>query len=100
MSGGSYDYICLSEIRDLLWMDETISRMANRLIELGYEDLAKETLEYLHFIKRVRIKSDVMMRRLSKIWKAVEWLDSGDYGLDTAKEILNDIRKEKKNDKK
>jgi len=101
MSGGSYDYICFSELRDLLWKDETISNMANRLIELSYESLAKETLEYLYFIKRVRTESDVMMKRLSKIWKVVEWLDSGDYGLDTARTILNDISKEEKtHDKK
>jgi len=100
MSGGSYDYICFSELRDLLWKDETISSMANRLIELGYESLAKETLEYLHFIKRVRTESGVMMKRLSKIWKVVEWLDSGDYGLDTVKKILDDIKKEKTNGKK
>jgi len=101
MSGGSYDYICFSELRDLLWSDEIISRMANRLEELGYKEFAKETTSYLNFLKSVRTKSEARLKRLSPIWKTIEWLDSGDYGLDTARTILNDISKEEKtHDKK
>ena len=91
MSGGSYEYLCFTEIQDLLHKEDIITKMADRLIELGYDNFAKETLQILYDIKKFKLSFEVREIRLSSIWKAVEWLDSGDYGIDTAKECLDEI---------
>lgn len=81
MSGGSYNYLYSCDHRHLIDREEDLNRMAARLTELGFHDVAGETEDILaeiaSFNRRVGRRAD----RLSKVWKSVEWFDSADAGL-------------------
>jgi hypothetical protein len=98
MSGGSYDYLCCKNIGDLLYEEEKIQNMADRLAKLGYaSDAVKETLKILLTLRQFKNQIDTMKDRLSVVWKAVEWWDSGDSGEDEVKKALEEYRKGFKN---
>lgn len=94
MSDGSYDYLCFKDEVDIINSTNTIDNMAKRLIELGFEDLAKQTLNVLYEIKRYKLGMQVQLEKLSPVWKAVEWLDSGDTGLEDTIKGLKEYRQE------
>ncbi|MEK4916144.1 hypothetical protein [Bacillus sp. FSL E2-8887] len=51
--------------------------MASRLIDLGYEDAAKEVLHMKYTIQQSLVRVGVMKVRLDGVMKAVEWYESG-----------------------
>lgn len=95
MSGGSYDYLCHSEPRELFGRLGTIETMASDLAELGYaQDAAKETEELLLLLRQIEMRLEVRFYRLQPIWKAMEWWRSCDWGEDDVKAALAEYRKE------
>jgi hypothetical protein len=88
MSGGSYDYLYSKEADDLLHRTDTIQEMADRLAELGYHGAAVESNELLADVRRFRARIEARMKRLSPVWRAVEWLDSGDSGPEQVKSAV------------
>lgn len=91
MSGGSYDYLCFKDAPELCegHHQANIEAMSQRLAGLGYaEDAARETEELLLIIRQSMIRIQVRAQRLSELWRAVEWWDSGDSGEDGLKESL------------
>lgn len=93
MSGGSFDYLYVKSIDELMAYDGNLDMMADKLATLGYaEDAARETTEFLMELRAGRIRLETMQRRLSDLWKAVEWWVSGDYGEDAVKEALAKYR--------
>lgn len=96
MSGGSYNYLCHAfDLDDLLEKRGSLREMADRLAGLGYaEDAAKETEELLALLNQWRVRAEVRRNRLAAVWKAVEWLDSGDSGEDDVREALAAYRGE------
>lgn len=72
MSGGSYNYLF---VRDE-WDAEDLTRMGDRLAELGLPREADRTYSLI----APRIAQDDPLRDL---WRAVEWRDSGDDGEET-----------------
>ena len=81
MSGGSYDYLCFHEFLD---REDLLLRMADRLLNLGYLQAADETYRVLHELRGMDEYS-----RLRDAWRAVEWKDSGDTGLDQLREEMS-----------
>lgn len=80
MSGGSWEYLCHKGIDELVDSEDVIQKMTERLIALGYAaDAAKETQELVLVIRQFRNHGTMIADRLSEIWKAVEWVDSGDW---------------------
>lgn len=65
---------------------ETLQDMAERLNSAGFEDVAKDTRRLVEYIKSASIRIETLFEALSPVFKAVEWLDSGDWGEKT----LND----------
>jgi hypothetical protein len=96
MSGGSHNYLCFKEDSELFeyatLMD--MENMASRLIELGFEDVAKETLNLKYTIQQAMVRTQVMKNRLQDVWKAVEWCDSGDSGMDSVNKAIQKYRGE------
>ncbi len=94
MSGGSHNYLCFKDDADLFGygVTEDLEHMATRLIELGHEDAAKETLDLKHIIQQAKAKSQVIKDRLAILWKAVEWYDSADSGIEAVEEAIETYR--------
>lgn len=80
MSGGSYDYICFHEFLD---KEEDLQCMADRLYELGYHDAADQTENVIAALREIDEN-----QRLRDAWRAVEWKDSGDTGMDQLRETM------------
>jgi hypothetical protein len=97
MSGGSYDYLCFKDAGELVHGYEAqLESMIDRLASVGYaEDAAKESMDLLLEVRAYRVRVDAMIARLSPVWKAVEWWDSGDSGPDDLKESLAEYRQNK-----
>ena len=98
MSGGSYNYLCHKDERDLLggWSEEEdLRHMADRLAGLGYaEDAARETEELICMLRQSRIRIETRVQRLRDVWKAVEWWDSCDWQEKGVHEALSAYRGE------
>lgn len=81
MSGGSYNYLYTKSPDDLIYAyQDDLQRMIDRLIVLGYEDVARELVELRLTIAHYRVYAETIMNRLTGVMKAVEWLDSCDWG--------------------
>lgn len=95
MSGGSYNYLCYKDASMIWDSTGTLSDMAQRLAGLGYAaDAAAETESLLLLLRQAEIRIQTRIDRLSKVWRAVEWWDSGDSGEDGLKQALSEYRSE------
>ena len=92
MSGGSYNYLCYADADDIHYKIPDITSMRDRLIELGYKDAAKETEGLILMIEAYQLRLETRLERLEDIWKAVEWCDSGDWGLEDIEEAIKEYR--------
>lgn len=94
MSGGSYDYLCLKEPDDFVSgrLDRLLEAMANRLLELRYEDAAKATQEFLLTVQQCRFRLRAGIGNLAAVWRAVEWLDSNDWSEDAVTKTIEQWR--------
>ncbi len=93
MSGGSYNYLCWKEARDLFESTTELEQMSERLATLGWaSDAAAETDELILIIRAATNRVDARIKRLSPVWHAVEWWDSGDSGEDHLREELSKYR--------
>lgn len=95
MSGGSWNYLYSKDIEELM-NDSTIELlqdMSDRLVALGYTDVAQDTQRLTEYIKSANIRIETLFEMLSPIFKAVEWFDSGDWGEET---LNNEVLKYRK----
>jgi len=95
MSGGSFDYLCFSDVDQLLEKRRSLQEMSDFLSKLGYaKDAALETEEIILMLNQIEVRIGARVRRLSDVWKAVEWWQSGDSGEDDLKKALKGYREE------
>ena len=92
MSGGSYNYLCYKESYDIHERIDELNQMRDRLIELGFTDAAGETESVLLMLRSFEVRLQTRINRLKDIWRAVEWMDSGDSGLDSVKKTIDKYR--------
>lgn len=93
MSGGSFDYLFIRDGYDLGEHEQDLNKMVDTLLELGYaEDAAREAYELLLILRQSRVRMDVIMKRLSGVFKAVEWWQNCDSTEDAVKEALTKYR--------
>jgi len=78
MSGGTYNYLCLLNASELFGNIDELDKMYERLVELGYINAANETKNIIELYNSVNSK----MGGLQQVWRAIEWLDSGDSGVE------------------
>ena len=89
MSGGSYNYLCHADSSDIGNSTEDLQKMSNRLIELGFPDVATDTQSVLNHLKEISNIID----KISEVWKSVEWMDSGDWGIEDVYIEIAEYRK-------
>lgn len=92
MSGGSYNYLCYKDPDSIMNEIGELEKMRDKLIELDYLDAAKETESIILVIKSFFVQMESRIERLSGVWKAVEWMDSGDWGVEEVLKEINDYR--------
>jgi len=94
MSGGSHNYLYSKDEYDLFsWGSvRDLDNMASSMIEYGAIDIAKDTLRLKNYIEQALTKVEVMQESLSKVFKAVEWCDSGDTGKDSLQKAFEEYR--------
>jgi len=94
MSGGSYNYLYCKEVDQLMQGDgrNELDNMRDRLIELGYEDVAKDIETFIVILNNARTRLETRIEMLSDIFRAVEWLDSGDSGKEEVKDAIEKYR--------
>lgn len=80
MSGGSFNYLChVEDAEELMQRESDLSEMADTLSGYSNGDAAaRETEEILAYIRTARRRIEVRAKRLSEVWRAVEWERSGD----------------------
>lgn len=71
MSGGSYDYLYAAELTNARG---NLERMRNRLHGLGHHNAALRTSQVLAAFAH----ANTIQQQLCEVWRAVEWIDSGD----------------------
>lgn len=98
MSGGSFNYLCWKDVKDLFDLSsetfEFLESMEEDLREYA-EDAAEETGELIALIKRSVAQATAMRDRLSDLWKAVEWAYSGDWSPDHVQDAVERYREKK-----
>lgn len=82
MSGGSYCYLCHKDALSIASARRDLSDMRDRLKDLGYPDAAKETDSILRVLDLQTEVLQAKIDRLNAVWRAVEWYDSADSGLE------------------
>lgn len=92
MSGGSYNYLCYKESYDIHERKEELKKMRDRLIELGFTDVAGETESILLMLKSFEVRLQTRIDRLKEVWRSVEWYDSGDSNLDYVNDEVENYR--------
>ena len=91
MSGGNYDYLFLKEPEKLFKDHKQLERMAERLRELGHIRLSNEIYMLLEKINHVRQCISMVSERQNDVWRAVEWMDSGDYTVENVNEAVEKL---------
>lgn len=82
ISGGSYNYLYC---QDVGLIPDALARMAERLAGLPYAGTAAaDTAEIVKSLERITELAD----RLSSVWHAIEWWDSGDRGEDQTRLVV------------
>jgi hypothetical protein len=76
MSGGVYEWLFYADDEQLIAYLEQIDKMATRLRQLGYPAEARYTDRVATQLRWALDDAS----QLRDVWRAVEWLDSGDWG--------------------
>lgn len=95
MSGGSYNYLCHRNTHEFVdFIPDGFDQMVDRLVELGYEDAAEETEQIKLMANAFRVRMEIRIDRLRHVWKAVEWYDSCDSGMELVEQAMKKYRDE------
>jgi hypothetical protein len=92
VSGGSFDYLCMSfDLDALLDRQEQLESMATQLREWGYDGAADETDAVRTELQSLKTSVLDRVERLRAVWKAVEWTVSCDWGPDSVAEAVKEL---------
>lgn len=94
MSGGSFNYLCEKdndELYEFSVLDE-MKRMSLKLAELGHGDAANHTALLIMLIDNNLKHTQEIKKSLEDVWKAVEWYQSYDYGIEKVDEAMEEYR--------
>lgn len=91
MSGGSFNYLCYKEsLSELSGHICDLEDMRECLIKHGYCDIAKDTQRLIEYIKSAEVRVETLAEMLSDVFRAVEWYESGDIGIDS---LMREVEK-------
>lgn len=97
MSGGSYNYLCYESFPEIMERTEDMETIAYRLIKLGAKDIAEDIRDLINYCKDAKHTIMDACERLHEVFRAVEWLDSGDIGEDDMQREIKRYRNGKRN---
>ena len=98
MSGGSFNYLCFSELPEILSRTDELEQIEQILIEKRYEDIAKDVHRLVEYCKSAKVRIGVLFEQLNSVLHDVEWYYSGDIGDESLKETLEKYRNRGAND--
>ena len=88
MSGGSFNYLCYADCEKILTMRQELKAMEERLLELGFTDIANEVLTIKNLIDSFEFRINKRLADVHETLKAVEWMDSGDSNFESVKKAV------------
>ena len=92
MSGGSYNYLCYKDSDDIWGAIKDLKSMRERLTELGFLDAATETESVMLMLDSFTVRLEARIDRLNEVWRSVEWMDSGDSGIESVEKAIEQYR--------
>lgn len=94
MSGGSFNYLCCKDAEQLLagGCSSELVEMRDKLREIGAIDAAGQTDAIIATIAEARALVGIRVEALKEIWKAVEWVESLDWGPERIEKALSKFR--------
>lgn len=92
MSGGSHNYLCYTEMPDIIGRTADMEEVEQTLIEFGYIDIAKDVRRLIEYCKSAQIRVGVLFEQLNGVFHDVEWYCSADIGEETLIERLEAYR--------
>ena len=98
MSGGSFNYLCFSELPEIMYRTDELEQIEQILIEKRYEDIAKDVHRLVEYCKSAKVRIGVLFEQLNSVLHDVEWYESGDIGDESLKEALEKYRNRGAND--
>lgn len=97
MSGGSHNYLCYTEIPDIISKTSNMEDMEDFLIKEGFDDVAKDVRNFIDFCKGTIRRTDRFLSELNEVFWGIEWYCSADIGKDTLIKTLEEYRQKKGN---
>lgn len=97
MSGGAYNYLCYESFPEIVERIEDMEAVEYRLTKLGAKDIAEDVRALINYCKDAKQTIMDACERLHEVFRAVEWLDSGDIGEDDMQKEIERYRDEKCN---
>lgn len=92
MSGDSWDYLCYEDAVELLGRMGGLRDMKERLQEEGFNKAADHVVSLVTQLEHLQNSIDEINKGLdtglSDVFRAVEWYDSDDIGLDSMQERI------------
>lgn len=94
MSGGSFNYLFCKEWHELFEKHNVseLENMERELMQLGYDDVARDFRRLIEYIKSAQNRVDVLAEMLNPIMHDIEWYCSGDIGEDTLAKTIEKYR--------
>jgi len=82
MSGGSYNYLYCAEADTIINRISDIEAMRDALVRYDAKDFAVLTQDLLLVLKQQQDLRESYLNKLSAVWRAVEYKDSMDIGIE------------------
>ena len=89
MSGGSFNYLCYADCEKIISMRQELKAMEERLLELGFKDVASEVLIIKQSIDSFEFRINKRLKDIQETFRAVEWMDSGDSDFESVKKAVD-----------
>lgn len=92
MSGGSLNYLCYAEPRELFGHIDDMEQVEAVLLSKGYNDIARDVRRLIEYVKTAENRLEVLHGNLGDVFHAVEWYLSADYGEESMLAAFNKYR--------
>lgn len=92
MSGGSLNYLCYKEAKDLFDYIPELESVEETMLSFNAGDIAKDVRRLIEYLKTAENRIAVLSDNLNDIFRAVEWHDSGDTGRNDVFEAIERYR--------
>lgn len=96
MSGGSLNYLYCKDPDELYNCINEMEKAEEFLLKEGYSDVAKDVRRLIEYVIISRNRIEVLQENLKKVFRSIEWYDSGDSGKEAVIKAVEDYRNKQK----